>query len=47
MIDVLGKNMATNTDFDDMKDLLFNYADRENVVSYMMKGNGTTIDGIY
>lgn len=48
MIDVLGDNMATNMDFDDMKDLLFNYADvRKNVVSYMMKGNGTKIDGVY
>lgn len=48
VIDVLGDNMATNMDFDDMKDLLFNYADvRDNVVSYMMKGKGTKIDGIY
>ncbi|WP_404455301.1 LCP family protein [Virgibacillus necropolis] len=48
MIDVLGDNMATNMDFDDMKNLLFNYADvRKNVVSYMMKGNGTKIDGVY
>ncbi|MFZ3578019.1 LCP family protein [Virgibacillus sp. DJP39] len=48
MVDVLGNNMATNMDFDDMKNLLFNYKDvRQNVVSYMMKGNGTMIDGVY
>lgn len=48
MIDVLGKNMATNMDFDDMKDLLFNYKSvRKNTVSYMLKGSGTKIDGIY
>lgn len=48
MIDVLGKNMATNMDFDDMKDLFFNYKDtRKNMVSYMLKGSGTNIDGIY
>ena len=48
MIDVLGDNMASNMDFDDMKSLLFNYKDvRKNVTSYMMKGNGTKIDGIY
>lgn len=48
MIDVLGDNMTTNMDFDDMKNLLFNYKDvRQNVVSYMMQGNGTTIDGVY
>ncbi|WP_164667836.1 LCP family protein [Virgibacillus doumboii] len=48
MIDVLGKNMATNMDFDDMKDLLFNYKDvRKNRLSYMLKGSGTEIDGVY
>ncbi|MGP4105899.1 LCP family glycopolymer transferase [Virgibacillus sp. L01] len=48
MIDVLGKNMATNMDFDDMKDLLFNYKNvRKNTVSYMLKGSGTKIDGVY
>ncbi|SDQ17983.1 LCP family glycopolymer transferase [Virgibacillus salinus] len=48
MIDVLGKNMATNMDFADMKDLLFNYKNvRKNTVSYMMKGSGTEIDGVY
>ncbi|MGX4668323.1 LCP family glycopolymer transferase [Cerasibacillus sp. JNUCC 74] len=48
MIDVLGNNMATNMDFNDMKDLLFGYKNvRKNVVSYMMEGSGTNIDGIY
>ncbi|MBP1948295.1 LCP family glycopolymer transferase [Virgibacillus litoralis] len=48
MIDVLGKNMATNMDFADMKDLLFNYKNvRKNTVSYKMKGSGTEIDGVY
>lgn len=48
MIEVLGDNMASNMDFDDMKNLLFNYKDvRKNVTSYMMKGSGTKIDGIY
>ncbi|CDQ38600.1 MULTISPECIES: LCP family glycopolymer transferase [Virgibacillus] len=48
VIDVLGNNMATNMDFDDMKDLLFNYTNvRKNVVSYMMEGSGTKIDGTY
>lgn len=48
MIDVLGDNMASNMDFDDMKSLLFNYKDvRKNVTSYMMKGNGIKIDDIY
>ncbi|ASN04235.1 LCP family glycopolymer transferase [Virgibacillus necropolis] len=48
VIDVLGNNMTTNLDFDDMKKLLSGYkGTRENVVSYMMKGNGTTIDGTY
>lgn len=48
IIDVLGENMSTNMDFADMKNLLFNYADvRKNVVSYMMEGKGTKIDGTY
>lgn len=48
MLEVLGDNMATNMDFDDMKNLLFHYKDvRKNVVSYMLKGNGTKIDGVY
>ncbi|AUJ23647.1 LCP family protein [Virgibacillus dokdonensis] len=48
VIDVLGNNMATNMDFDDMKDLLFGYKDvRKNVNSYMMQGSGTSMGGIY
>ncbi|GIP62939.1 transcriptional regulator LytR [Virgibacillus pantothenticus] len=48
VIDVLGNNMATNMDFDDMKDLLFGYTDvRKNVNSYMMQGSGTKIEGVY
>lgn len=47
-IDILGNNMATNMDFDDMKKLLTGYKDtRKNVVSYMMEGTGTKIDGVY
>lgn len=48
VIDILGNNMTTNLDFDDMKKLLSGYRDtRKNVVSYMMEGSGTKIDGIY
>ncbi|API92978.1 MULTISPECIES: LCP family protein [Virgibacillus] len=48
VIDVLGDNMATNMDFDDMKELLFGYTDvRKNVNSYMMQGSGTKIEGVY
>ncbi|WP_339226912.1 LCP family protein [Oceanobacillus sp. FSL K6-2867] len=47
-IDVLGNNMATNLDFDDMKKLLSGYKNtRNNVESYQLQGNGTTIDGVY
>ncbi|MEC5423219.1 LCP family protein [Virgibacillus sp. C22-A2] len=48
MIDILGNNMATSMDFDDMKKLLSGYKDtRKNFISYQMTGKGTTIDGIY
>jgi len=48
MIDILGTNMATNMDFDDMKKLFGGYKDtRRNVTEYMIAGNGQTIDGIY
>lgn len=48
MIDILGNNMATNLDFDDMKKLLSGYKDtRKNFVEYQVKGEGTMIDGIY
>ncbi|ASK62290.1 transcriptional regulator LytR [Virgibacillus phasianinus] len=48
LIDILGDNMTTNLDFDEMKKLLSGYkGTRKNVVSYMMSGSGTKIDGIY
>lgn len=48
MMDVLGQNMSTNMDFDDMKQLFSNYRDtRRNVTPHMLSGSGTTIDGIY
>lgn len=48
MIEVLGNNMATNLDFDDMKKLLFDYKNtRKKFTDYQMKGTGKTIDGIY
>lgn len=48
MVQVLGNNMATNMDFDDMKNLLVNYSStRKNMDNYMIEGSGTKIDGIY
>lgn len=48
VLDVLGNNMATNLDFEDMKNLFSNYRNvRNNVDTYMVQGSGTTIDGIY
>ncbi|WP_186577087.1 LCP family glycopolymer transferase [Aquibacillus kalidii] len=48
MIEVLGDNVVTNMDFKDMQDLVLNYRDtRKSVVSYMMQGTGTKIDGVY
>lgn len=48
IIDILGNNMATNLDFADMKKLLSGYRDvTKKFEDYQMKGNGTTIDGIY
>lgn len=48
LIDILGKNMDTNLDFDDMKKLLADYkGTRKNVENYQMNGSGTTIDGVY
>lgn len=45
MIDILGNNMSTNMDFDDMKKLLAGYKDtRNNFVSYQVKGSGTYIE---
>ncbi|WP_010531964.1 LCP family protein [Lentibacillus jeotgali] len=47
-IDVLGNNMKTNMDFDDMKKLFNGYRNtRKNIASYQMKGSGTNIEGIY
>lgn len=48
MIDILGTNMSTNMDFDDMKKLFSGYKDtRRNVSEYMITGSGQKIDGIY
>lgn len=48
VIDILGNNMATNMDFDDMKALLADYRDtRKNFGEYQMKGEGQTISSIY
>ncbi|WP_163583403.1 LCP family protein [Gracilibacillus saliphilus] len=47
-IDILGNNMETNMDFDDMQDLLANYANvRHNTEEYMLQGSGKRIDSIY
>lgn len=48
MMDVLGKNMSTNMDFDDMKSLFSDYRNtRRNINEYMLSGKGQMIDGIY
>ncbi len=48
LIDVLGKNVATNMDFEDMKNLLFNYKNtRKNLTTYQLQGKGTMINGIW
>lgn len=48
MVQVLGNNMATNMNFDEMKNLFLNYSSsREKMDNYMIKGSGTKIDGIY
>lgn len=48
ILDILGDNMATNMDFDDMKKLFSGYRDtRKDIDTYMMEGSGTKIDGIY
>lgn len=48
MMDILGNNMATNMDFDDMKILFGDYKDtRRNVSEHMVDGTGQTIDGVY
>lgn len=48
MINILGNNMATNLDFDDMKKLLTGYTNaRKNFTDYQVQGTGQKIDGIY
>lgn len=48
MLEILGTNMSTSMDFDDMKKLFSGYRDtRRNVNEYMIAGSGTMIDGIY
>src|SRR5690625_124593 len=47
-INILGDNMSTSLDFDDMKRLLTGYmGTRNNVESYQVQGEGTMIDGTY
>src|SRR5690625_3483918 len=48
MMDILGTNMSTNIDFDDMKTLFGSYRDtRRDISEHMIEGSGQTIDGIY
>ncbi|MEI3605344.1 LCP family protein [Pseudogracilibacillus sp. SE30717A] len=48
MMGILGSNMSTNMDFDDMKKLFSGYKDtRRNISEHMMAGTGEKIDGIY
>ncbi|WP_077328803.1 LCP family glycopolymer transferase [Virgibacillus siamensis] len=48
IMSVLGDNMATNMNFEDMRSLAMNYRSaRKNISTYQMAGNGTKIDGIY
>ncbi len=48
VVSILGKNMETNLDMDDVQDLLLNYQNaRKNITEYQMTGEGTNIDGIY
>lgn len=48
MVDILGDNMNTNMDFDDMKVLFNSYRDtRRNVSEHMIEGTGQKIDGVY
>ncbi|MBH0230727.1 LCP family protein [Halobacillus yeomjeoni] len=48
IMDVLGKNVTTNMDFETMKDLMLNYRSaRQNMTTYQMTGQGTKINGIY
>lgn len=48
LIDVLGNNMGSNLEFDDMKTLLGDYRDaRKSFEDYQIKGEGQMIDGVY
>ncbi|WP_079710623.1 LCP family glycopolymer transferase [Paraliobacillus ryukyuensis] len=48
MLNVLGENMETNMDFEDMRNVLLNYRSTiNNVTSYQLKGNNEYIDDIY
>jgi len=47
-IDILGDNMGTSLDFEDMRRLLSGYTStRHDVESYQVQGSGTMIDGTY
>lgn len=48
IIDILGNNISTNLEFEDMKKLLEDYFDtKENISSYQMTGEDTYINDIY
>lgn len=48
ILEVLGNNLSTNLDFDDMVKLFTNYSDtRRSVNEHMITGEGKSIDGIY
>ncbi|GAA0592009.1 transcription antiterminator LytR [Virgibacillus siamensis] len=48
IMNVLGDNMVTNMQFEDMRNLAMNYRSaRKNISTYQMVGNGTRIDDIY
>lgn len=47
-MEILGTNVATNMDFDDMKKLFNNYRKTNNQVDeYMLQGSGQKINGVY
>ncbi|MFC7321799.1 LCP family protein [Halobacillus campisalis] len=48
IMDVLGGNVATNMQFEDMRDLATNYRGaRKDISTYQITGSGTRIDDIY
>jgi len=48
LVSILGDNMETNLDMDDMQKLLLNYQGaRKDISEYQMTGEGTSIDGVY